>query len=316
MTSPQAMRVEACDDGNSLDEDSCTNACTVAICGDGFVRTDVEEGVAAFEACDDANLEDSDSCLSDCTLARCGDGIQRLDRAEGEPGYEACDDGNEDDTDVLEQLCVGGAAVMGSSGRARAVMTATITRRMTARACQPSTCGDGVVQEGEQCDDGNALDADAVPSTCAPARCGDGVVWDGQEACDDGNANAQDACTALCTLARCGDGIQRRDLQPEDPNFEECDDANAEVGDGCSDTCLIERCGNGRVDHGEACDDGNQANTDACTNGCAARCGDGVRQARVWRGVTTVTSRSVMAATALADGALRQRASGPWRGLR
>ena len=77
----------------------------MAICGDGFVRTDVEEGVAAFEACDDAN-RDSDSCLSDCTLARCGDGIQRLDRAEGEPGYEACDDGNEDDTGTCLSSCV------------------------------------------------------------------------------------------------------------------------------------------------------------------------------------------------------------------
>ena len=80
-------------------------------------------------------------------------------------------------------------------------------------------------------------------------------------------------------VAICGDGVRRRDVQPEDPSFEECDDANEVVGDGCSDRCLVERCGNGRLDHGEGCDDGNRANTGACTNACeAARCGDGVRQ--------------------------------------
>jgi cysteine-rich repeat protein len=44
-------------------------------------------------------------------------------------------------------------------------------------------CGDGIREPGEECDDGNASNTDACPSTCAAARCGDGLVWEGHEAC-------------------------------------------------------------------------------------------------------------------------------------
>ena len=41
---------------------------------------------------------------------------------------------------------------------------------------QAAVCGDGLVQEGELCDDGNEVDTDGCLSGCVPARCGDGVV--------------------------------------------------------------------------------------------------------------------------------------------
>jgi len=37
-------------------------------------------------------------------------------------------------------------------------------------------CGNGVVDPGELCDDGNLNDDDSCLSTCVPARCGDGFV--------------------------------------------------------------------------------------------------------------------------------------------
>ena len=44
------------------------------------------------------------------------------------------------------------------------------------------SCGDGVLDEGEECDDGNAVDEDGCPSGgkggCKSAVCGDGVVWE------------------------------------------------------------------------------------------------------------------------------------------
>ena len=46
---------EACDDGNSVDEDACSNACEQATCGDGIVRQDLEPGTVGAEACDDGN---------------------------------------------------------------------------------------------------------------------------------------------------------------------------------------------------------------------------------------------------------------------
>ncbi|HEY0255430.1 MAG TPA: Ig-like domain-containing protein, partial [Kofleriaceae bacterium] len=55
------------------------------------------------------------------------------------------------------------------------------------------TCGDGIVQGAEQCDDGNKNNADACLNNCMTATCGDGVVGPGEE-CDDGNQSNSDAC--------------------------------------------------------------------------------------------------------------------------
>lgn len=43
--------------------------------------------------------------------------------------------------------------------------------------------------------------------TSAPDTCGDGVVQ-GAEQCDDGNDDNTDACTVLCTISSCSDGFQ------------------------------------------------------------------------------------------------------------
>jgi cysteine-rich repeat protein len=62
-------------------------------------------------------------------------------------------------------------------------------------------CGDGVVDEGEQCDDGNAAAGDGCSSACRaevePLKCGNGVQEAG-EACDDGNGRNGDGCESTC----------------------------------------------------------------------------------------------------------------------
>ncbi len=72
-----------------------------------------------------------------------------------------------------------------------------------------AVCGNGRVEPGEQCDDGNVRNDDACLSTCVPARCGDGYLWRGVEECDDGplNSNAgQGTCRSDCTRPDiCGD---------------------------------------------------------------------------------------------------------------
>jgi cysteine-rich repeat protein len=60
-----------------------------------------------------------------------------------------------------------------------------------------SVCGDGVVEEPEQCDDGNHDDTDGCDSRCELARCGDGIVQVGED-CDDANLINDDACSNLC----------------------------------------------------------------------------------------------------------------------
>lgn len=62
-------------------------------------------------------------------------------------------------------------------------------------------CGNGLVEEGEQCDDGNILDGDGCSPACRkPAICGNGTVEE-DEACDDGNSVENDACTDTCTVS-------------------------------------------------------------------------------------------------------------------
>jgi len=60
-------------------------------------------------------------------------------------------------------------------------------------------CGDGILDPGEACDDGNLVPTDDCTSICQPAACGDGVVG-ATEACDDGNTEGGDACPADCEL--------------------------------------------------------------------------------------------------------------------
>jgi len=113
------------------------------------------------------------------------------------------------------------------------------------------TCGNGAVEAGEQCDDGNTVSGDGCSATCqteAPApRCGDGTV-DAGEQCDDGNTVSGDGCSATCqnevAPPQCGNGTVDAG--------EQCDDGNTAGGDGCSATCQIETvCGDGTCDAGE-----------------------------------------------------------------
>ncbi|MEX1368646.1 MAG: DUF4215 domain-containing protein [Nannocystaceae bacterium] len=141
--------------------------------------------------------------------------------------------------------------------------------------CQDAFCGDGFTWAGmEDCDDGNVADTDACLSTCEPASCGDGFLWAGVEGCDDGNVDDTDACPSTCEPATCGDGFVQLGV-------EGCDDGNDDDTDACLSTCISATCGDGIVQDGvETCDDGNDDDTDACPGNCLdATCGDGFLQA-------------------------------------
>lgn len=65
-----------------------------------------------------------------------------------------------------------------------------------------TTCGDGILDVGEECDDGiNNSDVipDACRTDCTLPECGDGVVDLGEE-CDDGNLIDGDGCSSMCTF--------------------------------------------------------------------------------------------------------------------
>ena len=61
-------------------------------------------------------------------------------------------------------------------------------------------CGDGIVQQGEGCDDGNAADGDCCSADCSSPAPDDTVCDDGN-ACTSGNHCAGGACVPTTTLA-------------------------------------------------------------------------------------------------------------------
>lgn len=244
---------EECDDGNAVDNDGCTNACTNPRCGDGIVQ--------APEECDDGNLVNNDACTNACTTPRCGDGIVQAG--------EQCDDGNQIDGDGCQANCqnprCGDGIVDPGEGCDDGNL---INNDGCTNACTLPDCGDGIVQPGEQCDDGNAVDNDGCSNVCMLPRCGDGIVQAGEQ-CDDGNAVNNDACTNACTTPRCGDGI----VQPG----EECDDGDFDNNDACTNACTLPECGDGFLQPGELCDDGNNIAGDGCSPICRPEfCGNNV----------------------------------------
>lgn len=124
-------------------------------------------------------------------------------------------------------------------------------------------CGDGIVTENEDCEDGNLNNGDGCDSLCHEERgwsccsdeipsicteiCGDGLVV-GEEGCDSGvcaecdndcseageyytcvggDENSPSVCTPIC-----GDDYE--------VDEDECEDGNFDDYDGCSSTCEIE----------------------------------------------------------------------------
>jgi cysteine-rich repeat protein len=111
---------EECDDHNTIDDDECTNACTLPACGDDVQQaneecddgnTAADDGCSpacleercgdgemqASEACDDGNVISNDGCSTSCALESCGDGVQQA--------AEQCDDGNTAAGDGCSDLC-------------------------------------------------------------------------------------------------------------------------------------------------------------------------------------------------------------------
>jgi len=62
----------------------------------------------------------------------------------------------------------------------------------------PDSCGNGMTDPGEECDDGNCVASDMCNNNCKKPFCGDGVVQ-APEICDDGNG---EVCPPDCGVAQ------------------------------------------------------------------------------------------------------------------
>jgi cysteine-rich repeat protein len=167
-------------------------------------------------------------------------------------------------------LTVGGASIMyySSEGLGEAMAAGAFV------ACVVPVCGDGVLTEGEQCDDGNTSSGDCCSATCTLESAASPCADDGNDctidrcdgagvcvhpnsgaACDDGDAcPSNDTCVAAAcvgTPVTCGSCMQ-------------CDTIAGCVPSGAPG-CV---CGDGIVVEGEACDDGNILDGDCCSSAC------------------------------------------------
>ncbi|MFH1434449.1 MAG: hypothetical protein ABIJ56_01915 [Pseudomonadota bacterium] len=125
-------------------------------------------------------------------------------------------------------------------------------------------CGDGNVDEGEECDDGNLTSTDACTPLCRHAECGDGFVWEGHEDCDDGNGEPGDGCDPGCAFS-----CEHVDTEPpyNDPDCEDFDLCTIEeICDPYTHVCFTTPASDGIV-----CDEGNDCTgVGSCVGGACA----------------------------------------------
>ncbi len=229
---------EQCDDGrNDGTYGTCTSACMLApYCGDGTATTPPE--TCDLGAQNSTSAYGVSRCTNRCTPAPyCGD------RAVDGPFGEVCDDG----------------VNSGQPGSCTATCKAFVPLQ---------SCGNGVVDAPEQCDDGTARNgtSGSLCDTHCRIRCGNGYK-DSGEGCDNGvNDGSYGTCNTNCTIAAyCGDGITN--------GPEKCDSGSSNVppstayGPGiCTTACAFAGyCGDKRVQSqfGEECD-----GTANCTPEC------------------------------------------------
>jgi cysteine-rich repeat protein len=172
---------ETCDDGNRVDGDGCSYDCAkieegwdCPVPGRACRPRCGDARLVGWETCDDGNEVSGDGCSSlcrvepgascpevgkPCVLAVCGNGKVEA--------HEACDCG----TDPA-RLPTGCPAVNGVFFGDGTGCTSTCAREPSCIdgtgktvACA-ATCGDGNVDAGEECDDGNRNDGDGCSSTC------------------------------------------------------------------------------------------------------------------------------------------------------
>jgi len=145
-------------------------SCVVSTCGDAFVD------FGGGEECDDGNEKAGDGCEPKSCRFSCAED-------------KGCDDENACTTgeacDLSTHACKAGEPAKKGTP---CTLPSGAAGSCNAGSCAPVSCGNGVLELDEECDDGNTVDTDGCRRDCtftckADADCSDGSVCTGTEKC-------------------------------------------------------------------------------------------------------------------------------------
>lgn len=302
-----AAGAEACDDGNAVNTDACLNTCVSASCGDGYVRSGIEDceppGVSTCSSSctQQTGLGGGNASFTDDTPARtvvrragppphCGNGVLEPEK------NETCDDGRFNGVSTTcDRWC--NKAFCGDGVVHPNVEECEPDRdedgNFVVRACGGKSCSLPICDEEGMCIDGCRWiflplclnpsmlkplarpDASEEPAATHAAASSQpsliGILLSRSSASSSGASASSGLPMQLSKKAVCGDAVV-------DPG-EECDDGSYNsdtVIAACRNDCRIAHCGDRVTDPGEQCDDGNDILGDGCTPTCVtATCGNG-----------------------------------------
>jgi cysteine-rich repeat protein len=267
---------------------SCAWNCSgpAAYCGDGTIDSG--------EVCDGSNQTWSGRLCSVSSAA--------AERNQPCTTDSECSGGTCGDSTTVRSDCpFGTTRVMTCDDAVGASCTYVNSDWSTIACTDIGSCGDGVVDPDEVCDDGNTDGTDGCTDECKVNVCGDGRVYVGSEQCDEGLENGQgcnsaygSSCTACSLSCRyevssgsyCGDGeingSEYCDANSMPPVSGECTGGFADAGAACttnsqclSGLCLNPPWGicNGGDDNGSACTVDSQCDAGECVLPvCSATC--------------------------------------------
>jgi cysteine-rich repeat protein len=171
-------------------------------CGDGIPQSGTDSaGKPYVEACDDGNTNNNDGCTTRCNLSPigpifCGNGIVEQPNAAGD--VEICDDGNSVDGDGCSSTCEPESSIYSgtcSSSMQGKTFYATGTPDTTT-LCSFGLMTGFVFTTGSQQWTWSCLGSGTTNTSCMATHsyCGDAVVGTGmgysnQEQCDNGTGN-------------------------------------------------------------------------------------------------------------------------------
>ncbi|MFI5365779.1 MAG: DUF4215 domain-containing protein [Candidatus Binatia bacterium] len=330
---------EQCDDGNTVNGDACEGNCQLPRCGDGIT----DHG----EFCDDGNtVSEVGGCPANCKTPVCGDGITQVGE-QCDSGECVCDvfptkfsfgrdcgsvDGRSD-CQIDGGACVNSLKGGGfptcslfvnhisdtcvACGVAAGDGNSDYTSDACRDNCRLASCGDGVTDTGEGCDDGlidpagpeagddidkcpNGPAAGALHLACKMANvCGDAFVKfpsatdpncqgplcaasvPDTQACDNGGGTIDTISGPLPASQTCHGNPLIRCADEVDCTDQgtvgPCGNSDT-TPDACRSNCVPAHCGDGVTDSNEACDDGNTVDDPFCLHNCSLPgCGDGIK---------------------------------------